>query len=102
MAIVLVQCTTSGQAGSAGSFSSGRGLAGAEAVGLGAGFEEVGVEGDAVDDCGDQTRVGEHAAPFAEGQVGGDRDRGSLFAFGDDLEQELGAARVDLDVAQLV
>jgi hypothetical protein len=48
------------------------------------------------------TWVGEHGAPFAERQVGGDRDGGSFFAFGDDLEQQFGAAGVDLDVAQLV
>ena len=35
-------------------------LAGAKSVGLGAGLEDVGVEGDAVDDRGDQSRVGEH------------------------------------------
>ena len=36
-----------------------RGLAGAQAVGLGAGFEDVGVEGDAVDDRGDQALGGD-------------------------------------------
>ena len=78
------------------------GLAGAQSVGLGAGFEDVGVEGDAVDDRGDQAGVGEDGAPFAEGQVGGDSDRGAFFAFGDDLEQQFGSARVDVDVAELV
>lgn len=56
-------------------FAAGGGRAGAEAVGLGAGFEDVGVEGDAVDDGGDQAGVGEDGAPFAEGQVGGDGRR---------------------------
>jgi hypothetical protein len=40
-------------------------------------------------------------APLAEGQVGGDGDAG-LFAFGEDLEQQLGAAAVELHVAELV
>jgi hypothetical protein len=62
----------------------------------------VGVEGDAVDDRGDQAGVGEHRAPLAEGQVAGRRDAGAFFAFGDDLEQQFGAAGVDLDVADLV
>jgi len=62
----------------------------------------VGVEGDAVDDRGDQSRVGEHRTPLAERKVGPDPDRRSLFAVGDDLEQQFGAARVDLDVAELV
>jgi hypothetical protein len=70
---------------SAHSFLAGGGLAGAEPVGLGAGFEDVGVERDAVDD-GDQARVGEHDSPFAERQIGPDRDGGSFLAFGDDLE----------------
>ena len=82
--------------------AAGGGLAGAQPVGLGAGFEDVGVVGDAVHDRGNEAWVGEHGAPFAERQVGGDRDGGSLFAFGDDLEEQLGAAGVDLDVAELV
>jgi hypothetical protein len=47
---------------------------------------------------------GNTLAPFAERQVGRDRDRdrGPFFAFGDDLKQQLRAAGVDLDVAQLV
>ena len=45
---------------------------------------------------------GNTVAPFGERQVGGDRDRGSFFAFGDDLEQQFGAAWVDLDVAEFV
>ena len=84
------------------SFASGGGCAGAEAVGLSAGFEDVGVEGDAVDDGGDQAWVGEHSAPFAERQVGRDRDRGAFLAFSDDLEQQFGSARVDLDVSEFV
>ena len=74
------------------------GFAGAQPVGLGAGFEDVGVEGDAVDDGGDKARVGKHCSPFGKWQVGGDRYRCSFLAFGDDLEQQFGAAWVDLDV----
>jgi len=62
----------------------------------------VGVEGDAVDDGGNEAGVGDHGSPFAEGEVGCDRDGGFLFAFGEDLEQQLGAAGVELDVAELV
>jgi hypothetical protein len=76
-------------------------LARGEPVGLGAGLEDVGVEGDPVHDRGDQAGVGEDGAPFAERQVGPDRDRGSFLPFGDDLEQQFGAAGVELDVAQL-
>jgi hypothetical protein len=71
---------------SAGLLAAGGGFAGAESVGLGAGFEDVGVEGDAVDDGGDEAGVGEYGSPFAEGQVGCYADACSFFAFGDDLE----------------
>jgi hypothetical protein len=57
----------------------------------------VGVEGDAVDDGSDEARVGEHGSPFAERQVRADGDGGSFFSFGDDLEEQFGAARVELD-----
>jgi hypothetical protein len=60
------------------------------------------VESDTVDDRGDQSRVAEHGSPFAEGQIGADADRGAFVTLGDDLEQQLGATRVDLDAAQLV
>ena|SRR5438105_3929096 len=40
--------------------------------------------------------------PLAEGQVRGDGDAGFLLAFGEDLEQQLRAATVELDVAQFV
>jgi hypothetical protein len=62
----------------------------------------VGVEGDAVDDGSDEARVGEHGSSFAERQVRADGDGGSFFSFGDDLEEQFGAARVELDVAELV
>jgi hypothetical protein len=62
----------------------------------------VGVEGDPVDDGSDKARVGEHCAPFAERQICPDRDGGSFLPFGDDLEQQLGAAGVELNVTQLV
>src|SRR4029453_803780 len=45
----------------------GGGLAGAEPVGLGAGLENVGVEGDPVHDRGDEAGVGEDGAPFIRG-----------------------------------
>jgi hypothetical protein len=69
---------------------------------VGAGFDDVGVEGDAVDDGGDEAGVGDDLAPFAEGQVRGQSDRGLLFTLGQDLEQQLRAAGVELDVAELV
>src|SRR4029077_18891923 len=78
------------------------GLGGAQPVGVGAGGDDVGVEGEPVDDGGAQPRVGEGGGPFAEGGVGRDRDGGAFFAFGEDLEQQFGAAPVELEVAQLI
>jgi hypothetical protein len=46
--------------------------------------------------------AGEHGSPFAEWQVRADRDGGSFFSFGDDLEQQFGAAGVELDVSELI
>src|SRR6516225_2394928 len=90
----------------AGSSGSGvRGLAGpgrAQPVGVGAGLDDVGVEGEPVDDGGAEPGVGEGGGPFAEGGVGGDGDGGAFLALGEDLEQQLGAAPVELEVAQLV
>ena len=62
----------------------------------------MGVEGEPVDDGGGEAGVGEGAAPFGERGVAGAGDGGFLLAGGDDLEQQLGAARVEVDVADLV
>jgi len=46
--------------------------------------------------------VGEGGSPLGERGVGGAGDGGSFFAGGDDLEEQLGAAGVEPDVADLV
>jgi hypothetical protein len=65
-------------------------------------LDDVGVEGEPVDDGRAQAGVGEGAGPFGEGGVGGDRDRRAFFAFGEDLEEQFGAAAVEFEVAQFV
>src|SRR5580700_7004152 len=77
-------------------------LGGAQPVGVGAGGDDVRVEGEPVDDGRTQPRVGEGGGPFGEGGVGRDRDGGAFLAFGEDLEQQFGAAPVQLEVAELV
>ena len=79
-----------------------RGPGGAQPVAVGAGGDDVGAEGEPVDDGGGQAGVGEGGAPFGEGGVGCARDGGSFLAFGDDLEEEFGAAGVEVDVAEFV
>ncbi len=69
------------------SSSSGAG----EAVGVGAGLDDGAIEREPVDDGHAEARVSERLRPAAEGIVGGDRDAVLLLAFGQDLEEELGA-----------
>ena len=77
-------------------------VGGVEPVRRCAGLDDVGVEGQPVDDGGCEAGVGEGGAPFGEGGVGRARDGGFLLACGDDLEQQFGAAGVEPDVADLV
>jgi len=58
-----------------------------EAVAGGAGFDDVAVEGEAVDDGGAESGVGERLRPAGERFVGGDRDAVLLFTLGEDFEQ---------------
>ena len=62
----------------------------------------MGVKGDAVHDLGDEAWVREHGSPLTEWQIRCDRNRRPFFAFGNDLEEKLGAAGVDFDVAKLI
>src|SRR5690348_4642981 len=73
-----------------------------EAVGAGAGLDDVAAEGEAVDDGGAEAGVGEGLGPAAEALVGRDRDAGLFLPLGQDLEEELGAAAVEFHVAELV
>ena len=73
-----------------------------EAVAGGAGLDDGAVVGEAVDDGGAEAGVGEGLGPAAEGLVRRDGDGGLLLALGEDLEQEFGAAPVELEVAQLI
>ena len=74
----------------------------AEAPGLGAGVDDVGAVGEAVDDGLGQPGVGEDLGPLAERQVGGDDQRAAFVALGEDLEDELGGAVGQREVAELV
>jgi len=65
-----------------------------ESIAAGAGLDDVPAEGEAVDDGGAEPWVGECLRPAAEAVVAGDRDGVLFFAFGQDLEEQLGAAAV--------
>src|SRR5216683_7782816 len=94
----MLACRRGGPGGGGGAAGPG----GSQPVGVGAGLDDVRVEGEPVDDRGAQPGIGEGGGPFAEGGVGGDRDGGAFLPLGEDLEQQLGAAAVELEVAQLV
>src|SRR3954468_5499027 len=90
------------RAGGSGSFAGALLEAVAEAPALGAGVDDVGLVGDAVNDGLGQAGVGEDLGPFAEREVGGDDQAAAFVAFGDDLKDELGGARGQGQVAQLI
>ena len=75
---------------------------GGQPVGLGAGLDDVGLEGEPVHDRLAEPLVGEGLVPLGERPVRGDRDRVPLLALGEDLEQQFGAVPVELDVAQFI
>ena len=77
-------------------------LSAGEPVAGGAGLDDVGAVGDAVDDSGGESFVGEGFGPLAERGVGRDGDRGAFFSFGEDLEEQLGGVLVEVDVAEFV
>src|SRR5919106_769163 len=74
----------------------------AEAPGLGAGVDDVRAVGEAVDDGLREPGVGEHLRPLAERQVGRDDQAAALMSFGEDLEDELGGAVGQREIAQLI
>ena len=74
---------------------------GAQPVGVGAGVDDVGVEGEPVHRRGEEG-VGERGSPFAERGVGGAGDGGSFLGGGDELEDQFGATSVESDVVDFV
>ena len=58
--------------------------------------------GEPVEERGGHLRIAEHRGPFAEGEVGGDDDRGLLVKAADQVEQELTAGLGERQVAELV
>ena len=62
-----------------------------EAPAVIAGLDDVTVMGQPIEQRGGHFGVAEHARPFAEGEVGGDDDRGLLVEAANQVEQELPA-----------
>src|SRR5579863_5426085 len=74
----------------------------AEAPALVAGVDDVCAVGEAVDDGFREAGVGEDLGPLAEREVRRDDHRRALVALADDLEDELGRAGGEGEVAELV
>jgi transposase len=73
-----------------------------EAVGVGAGLDDVAAEGQPVDDGGAEPGIGEGLGPAGKRVVGRDRDGGFLLAVGEHLEQQFRAALIELHIAQFI
>ena len=67
-----------------------------------AGFDDIAVVGQAIEQRGGHLGVAEHARPFAEGQVGGDDDRGALVEPADEVEEELAAGLSEGQIAEFI
>jgi len=73
-----------------------------EAPALVAGLDDLAVVGEPVEQRGRHLGVAEDAGPFAEGEIGGDDDRGTLVEAADEVEQELPAGLCEGQIAELV
>ena len=62
-----------------------------EAPAVVAGLDDVAVVSEPVEERGGHLGITEDRGPFAEGQVGGDDDRGLLLETADQMEQQLAA-----------
>jgi hypothetical protein len=73
-----------------------------EAPAFVAGLDDVAVMREAVEQGSGHFRIAKDARPFAEGQIGGDDDRGAFVETADHVEQELSAGLREGEIAKLV
>src|SRR6266478_5173274 len=73
-----------------------------ETPALVAGFENVAVVGEAVEQRRRHLGVGEDARPFGKGEIGRQDDRGALVEAADQVEQHLAAADRERQITKLV
>ena len=67
-----------------------------------AGFHDVAMVSQAVEERGGHLGVAEHAGPFTEGKIGGDDDGRALVEPADEMEQQLFAGLGERQVAEFV
>ena len=73
-----------------------------EAPAVVAGLDDIAMVGDAVEQRGGHLGIAEHGGPLAEGEVGGDDDRGLLVELADQVEQELPAGSGERQITQFI
>src|SRR5262249_6989802 len=71
-----------------------------EAPGVVSGLDDVAVMSEPVEERGGHLGVAEDAGPFAEGEVGGDDDGGTLVELADEVEEEPSAGLAEGQVAE--
>ena len=77
-------------------------VAALEAPAVVAGLDDVAVVGQPIEQRGGHLGVAEDGGPFAEGEIGGDDDRGALVEPADEVEQELAAGLGEGQIAEFV
>ena len=77
-------------------------LSGFEAPAVVAGFDDVAVVRETIEEGGGHLGITEDARPFAEGEVGGDEDRGALIELADEVEEELAAGLREGQIAEFI
>ena len=73
-----------------------------EAVAVVAGFQDVAMVGEPVQQGRGHLGIAEDIGPFAEAQVGGDDDAGALLEFAQQVEQQRTTRCTERQVTQLV
>ena len=73
-----------------------------EAPAVVAGFDDLAVMGQPVEQRRGHLGVAEHLRPFAKREIGGDHDRGVFVQAADEMEQQLSAGLRERQVAELV
>ena len=98
----MVRCSGGGQVFGflLSSFCSGGARLEAEAVV--AGFDDMAVMRQAIEQCGRHFRISEHAGPFTEAQVRRDRHAGALVELAEQVEKQGSAGRAKRQVTKLI
>ena len=98
----MVRCSGGGQVFGSLLSSFCRGGARLEAEAVVAGFDDMAVMRQAIEQCGRHFRIAEHAGPFTEAEVRRDRHAGALIELAEQVEEQGSAGRAERQIAELV